>query len=136
MLEGLMRTVEDVERFLTESAVKYQDLGDGLFIVTDDGSGLHNLAIKVEDDVVVFQLRVMDVPKAGVPGREALFEKLLRLNGEGLLHASFTLQEDGIYLQAALPLANLDPNEMQAVLDDMGLAVSQHLPRLSTKNAN
>lgn len=131
-----MRTVEDVERFLTESAVKYQDLGDGLFIVTDDGSGLHNLAIKVEDDVVVFQLRVMDVPKAGVPGREALFEKLLRLNGEGLLHASFTLQEDGIYLQAALPLANLDPNEMQAVLDDMGLAVSQHLPRLSTKNAN
>jgi hypothetical protein len=50
-----------------------------------------------------------------------------------MLHAAFSLQDDGVYLQAALPLPNLDPNEMQAVLDDMGLAVSQHLPRLNDK---
>lgn len=134
-----MRTVSDIERFLTESTLKFQDFGDGLFIVTDDGHGLRNLAIKVEDDVVVFQLKVLDAPEPGTPGREALFEQLLRLNALGMLHAAFSLEEDGIYLQAALPLANLDPNEMQAVLDDIGLAVSQHLPGLhlhTKKKAN
>ena len=29
------------------------------------------------------------------------------------------------------PLDNLDHNEFQAVIDDMGMAISQHLPRLS-----
>lgn len=131
-----MRTAADVERFLEENALRFQDFGDGLFVVTDESSGLRNLAIKVEDDVVVFQLRVLDLPEPGAPGREALFEKLLRLNGWGLLHCAFTVQDDGIYLQSALPLQNLDPNEMQAVLDDMGLAVSQHIPRLNNKNTN
>ena len=132
-----MRTISDVERFLSERSVRYQDFGGGMFVVNDDGSGLKNLAIKVSDEVVVFQLRVMDAPGPGVTGREALFEKLLRLNGEGLLHAAFALLKGGIYLQAALPLANLDPNELQAVLDDMGMAVSQHLPQLATaSNAN
>ena len=132
-----MRTVSDVERFLTDSSVKFQDFGGGLFIVTDDTSGLRQLAIKVQDEVVVFQLRVMDVPEKNAKGREALFEKLLFLNGQGLLHAAFALLDDGIYLQAALPLPNLDPNEMQAVLDDIGLAISQHLPELTgTERAN
>lgn len=132
-----MRTVSDVQRFLTDSAIPFQDLGDGLFIVMDESYGTRQVAIKVEDDVVVFQMRVLDNPPPGSPGREQLFEQLLRLNGDGLLHAAFAIQNDGIYLQAALPLANLDPNELRAVLDDMGLAVSQHLPRLTTqKNTN
>jgi hypothetical protein len=136
MLEESMRTVSDVERFLEENGVRFQGLGDGMFIVADENSGLRNLAIKVEDALVVFNLRVMDVPAPGTNSRESLFESLLRLNASGLLHAAFSLQDDGIYLQAALPLDNLDSNEMQAVLDDMGMAASQHIPRLLNKNAN
>ncbi len=126
-----MRTVVDVERFLQTAGLKFQDFGDGLFIVSEDASNLRKLAIKVEDDVVVFQLRVLDTPAPGAPGREQLFESMLRLNGAGLLHSAFALQDDGIFLQAALQLQNLDPNEMQAVLDDIGLAVSQHIPKLA-----
>ena len=131
-----MRTVSDIESFLKDKTLAYQDFGNGLFIVTDENSGLRNLAIKVEGDVVVFNLRVMDTPEASADGREALFERLLRLNGTGLLHCAFSIQDDGIYLQAALPLPNLDPNEMQAVLDDMGLAASQHVPQLQTSSTN
>lgn len=131
-----MRTVNDVEQFLRDVALPFQDLGDGLFVVTDASSGLRNLAIKVEAPVVVFRLRVMDTPAPGTIGREQLFESLLRLNGSGLLHASFCLQQDGVYLTAALPLDNLDPNELQAVVDDMGMAVSQHLPRLHGGTVN
>ncbi len=125
-----MRTIDDVEQFLKESGISYQDIGDGLFIVTDHESGVRNLAIKVDSPVVIFRMRVGDAPAPGAPKREALFEELLRLNGGGLLHSAFSLQDDGIYLSAALPLDNLDQNELQAVVEDMGLAASQHLPRL------
>src|SRR5262249_3341701 len=129
-----MRTIADIERFLVDSSVRFQDFGDGMFIITEQASGLRNLAIKVQDDVVVFQLRVADCPAVGAPGREGLFEKLLRLNGTGLLHTAFSLQDGAIYLQAALRLENLDPNEMQAVLDDVSLAISQHVPDLFNAN--
>jgi hypothetical protein len=125
-----MRTEQDVERYLRDFNIPYQDLGGGLFVVTDESSGLRNLAIKVESPVVVFRLRVLDAPVPGTPNREALFERLLRLNGSGLLHSAFGLQDDGIYLTAALPLANLDPNELQAVVDDLGIAASQHVAEL------
>lgn len=125
-----MRTIDDVEQFLKESGISYQDIGDGLFIVTDHESGVKNLAIKVDSPVVIFRMRVGDAPAPGAPKRESLFEELLRLNGGGLLHSAFSLQDDGIYLSAALPLDNLDQNELQAVVEDMGLAASQHLPRL------
>ena len=119
-----------MEGYLKEFGIPYQDLGDGLFVVTDESSGLRNLAIKVEPPVVVFRLRVLDAPDPGTAGREALFENLLRLNGSGLLHSAFCLQNDGIYLTAALPLDNLDPNEFQAVIDDLGIAASQHVAAL------
>lgn len=127
---AIMRTEQDVERFLSDLGIPYQDLGGGLFVVMDESSGLRNLAIKVESPVVVFRLRVLDAPEAGAPNREALFENLLRLNGSGLLHSAFCLQNDGIYLTAALPLDNLDPNELQAVVDDLGIAASQHVASL------
>ncbi len=125
-----MRTEQDVEQYLRDFNIPYQGLGDGLFVVTDESSGLRNLAIKVESPVVVFRLRVLDAPVPGTQGREALFERLLRLNGSGLLHSAFGLQDDGIYLTAALPLDNLDPNELQAVVDDLGIAASQHVAAL------
>ncbi len=130
-----MRTIEDVERYLRESGIAFQDFGDGLFVVTDAEIGVHNLAIKVEPPVVVFRLRVADDAAKGAE-REALYAELLRLNGAGLLHSAFSLQNDGIYLTAALPLDNLDLNELRAVVEDMGMAVSQHVPRLGLAGAN
>jgi hypothetical protein len=126
-----MRTNDDVERYLKESDMAYQDYGDGLFVVSDEAIGVRNLAIKVEPPVVVFRLRAGRVPAEGTPGREALFQRLLELNGQGLLHSSFALMKDSVYLTAALPLDNLDLNELRAVVEDMGLAVSQHLPGLN-----
>jgi hypothetical protein len=41
-----------------------------------------------------------------------------------------------VYLSAAIPLENLDQNELRAVVEDMGLAVSQHLPGLHLHAGN
>lgn len=131
-----MRNVDDVERFLKDSEINYSDLGGGMYLVDVHTALSHSLVIKVEPPVVVFRLRAGEVPAVGSPGREAYFESLLRLNGSALLHSSFSLGDDGVYLTAALPLDNLDRNELQAVIDDMSLAVSQHLPGLSLPASN
>lgn len=131
-----MRNVDDVEQFLKDCEINYSDLGGGMYLVDVHTALSHSLVIKVEPPVVVFRLKAGDIPAAGTPGREAYFESLLRLNGNALLHSSFSLADDGVYLTAALPLDNLDRNELQAVVDDMSLAVSQHLPGLSLPASN
>ena len=60
-----MRTVDDVEKYLQEAGIPYQDLGDGMFIVTDNDSGVSSLAIKVDSPVVIFRMRVGDAPAKG-----------------------------------------------------------------------
>lgn len=131
-----MRSAEDVERFLQGSQITYSDLGGGMYLVDVHTTLAHTLVIKVEAPLVVFRLKAVEVPPRGSPKREALFESLLRLNGTALLHSSFSIADDGVYLTAALPLDNLDQNELQAVIDDMSMAVSQHLPELTVDNAN
>lgn len=131
-----MRSVDDVERYLQSSEINYSDLGGGMYLVDVHTTLSHSLVIKVEPPLVVFRLKAGALPAAGSEKRAALFESLLRLNGTALLHSSFSIADDGVYLTAALPLDNLDQNELQAVVDDMSMAVSQHLPELSVDNAN
>ena len=131
-----MRSVDDVERFLKGSETNYSDLGGGMYLVDVHTTLSHSLVIKVEPPLVVFRLKAGEIPAPGSAGREALFESLLKLNGTALLHSSFSLGDDGVYLTAALPLDNLDQNELQAVIDDMAMAISQHLPELSVDSSN
>ena len=131
-----MRSVDDVERFLQGSEINYSDLGNGMYLVDVHTTLSHSLVIKVEPPLVVFRLKAGEVPVKGSAGREDFLESLLRLNGTALLHSSFSVADDGVYLTAALPLENLDHNELQAVIDDMAMPVSQHLPELSATPAS
>jgi Tir chaperone family protein CesT len=56
---------------------------------------------------------------------------LLELNASGLLHAAFALEAGNIVLTSALEVESLDPNELEAVLADMDIALSEHVPALS-----
>ncbi len=56
--------------------------------------------------------------------------KKIELNATDLLHAAYGLQGDRIVLSAALEADNLDLNELEATLADMGMALSKHVPFL------
>jgi hypothetical protein len=47
-----------------------------------------------------------------------------------LLHAAFAIESGQIVLTAALELQNLDTNELEAVLSDLDMALSEHVPAL------
>jgi hypothetical protein len=121
-----MKTREDIESYLLKMGIAHEELGGELWRLRLDG--IENLMVSAAGPVVVFRLKMMDVPTAR---REELFEMLLRLNTTELFHCAFGIEGNAIVLGGALELENMDFNEFQAVIDDMSMAVSRQYPVLS-----
>ena len=121
-----MKTREDIESYLLRLGVANEDLGHDIWRIKDNG--FDNLLVSLAGPVVLFRLKVMELPKTG---REALFEALLKLNAGEMVLATFGVDGNAVILSASLPLENLDFSEFQAVIDDIGMAISKHYPTLS-----
>jgi hypothetical protein len=121
-----MKTREDIESYLLKMGASHEDLGGDIWRLRQ--GGIENLMVSLAGPVVVFRLKIMDVPATR---REALFETLLRLNTTELFHCAFGIEGNAVVLGGALELENMDLNEFQAVIDDIGMAVSKQYPVLS-----
>jgi hypothetical protein len=121
-----MKTRDDIESYLLKMGVVHEDLGDDIWRLREGAT--ENLMITLAGPIAVFRLKIMDVPSAK---REALFETLLRLNTSELFHCAFGIEGSAIVLAGALALENMDFNEFQAVIDEIGMAVSKQYPLLS-----
>ena len=120
-----MKSAEDVESYLLRMGVAHETVNPGIWVVKTDGSPL---AVSIAGPVVAFRLKVMDLPKGG---REELYRTLLSLNTTEMVHGAFGLEGEAVVIVHALELENLDLNELQAVLDDMSMAVAKHQPNLA-----
>jgi hypothetical protein len=128
-----MKNAEDIESYLNHMEAQFEAVGDGIWVVKDIGPGL---VLSIADSVLVFRMKVMDAGTVPAAQRERLFRKLLELNAEEMLHGAYGLESDGsIVVTDALQLQNLDYNEFQATVDDIGMAVNNHYPELSSFTA-
>ncbi len=121
-----MKTRDDIESYLLKMGVVHEELGGDIWRLRE--GVLENLMISLAGPIVVFRLKIMDVPNKQ---RETLFETLLRLNTTDLFHCSFGIEGDAVVLAGALAIENMDFNEFQAVIDEIGMAVSKQYPVLS-----
>lgn len=124
-----MRTHQDVERYLQESPYAHEELSEGTWLVRDPSQPGERIVVRVEDDLVVFRLKVLEL--ASVLKREALYEALLRLNASDMAHGAYALSGEHVVLTSAHRLDTLDPEELRATLDDFTLAVQNHHEALS-----
>ena len=122
-----MKTTEDIESYLIQLGVAYEEVGDGLWL-TGAKEDAERIVIKYQPPVLVFRVKVMDLPKEH---REELFRTLLQLNTTEMMHGAYGLEGDTVVISDALQLENLDFNEFQATIDDITLAVADHYPRLA-----
>jgi hypothetical protein len=138
-----MRTEKDVEAYLLRSSRRYRAIesaGDEkprerrTFIV-DSGEHTPPIAVMVDPPLVVLRVNVgelvLDAGGAGGAGEATLFRALLELNARHLVHASYGIEDSHVVLSSALELENLDFNEIQATLDEMDLALAEHLTTLA-----
>jgi Zn-dependent protease with chaperone function len=124
----MVKSEEDLEIFLNKLERHFERV-DGTFLVSV-GSGLPPVALRIATPVLVVQVQIAPTPKGDTAGESKLFRRLLELNASDLLHAAYALEDSRVVLTAALELENLDTNELEAVLADMGMALSKHVPML------
>lgn len=121
-----MKTAEDIDSYLLKIGVPYEQVKPGFWVLTVDGC--ENFVISMAGPVVVFRVKIMDLPAAN---RESLYRTLLSLNTSDMVHGAFGLEGDKVVIVHALELENLDFNEFQGVIDDVSMAISRHYPVLA-----
>ena len=122
-----MKTAADVQAYLMKMELPYEEPREGTWVVTGL-DGLDNLVITLAGPVLVFRVKVMDIPHAH---REELFRTLLELNATEMMHGAYGVEGDSVVIMDALQLENLDYNEFAATVDDITLAVASHHGRLA-----
>jgi hypothetical protein len=125
----MIGSTEDLERELDRLGRKYERLGDGTYVVSV-GSGRTPVALRLSPPVLVAQATLGEVTATAPERRAALFQKLLELNATSLVHAAYGLEGSSIVIAAALVLESADPNEIEAVLADIDMALAEQVPSL------
>jgi hypothetical protein len=118
---------EKLEGFFINLELVYEEVGENMWLLTDEENGLRSVVVYVQDDLVTLRAKVMSIPSHD---REAFYEELLRLNAE-MVHGAYAIEEDSVILVDSLEAPTMDLEEFQASLDSTGLALAQHYARLA-----
>jgi hypothetical protein len=122
-----MKSVNDVESYLMKMELPYEELREGTWVVRGV-DGIDNIMITLAGPVLVFRVKVMDLPRLH---KEELYRTLLELNATEMMHGAYGIEGDSVIISDALQLENLDYNEFAATVDDITLAVASHHGRLA-----
>jgi Putative bacterial sensory transduction regulator len=123
-----MDAKEKLEGYFVQMGLKYQQIAEGTWVVTDDEAGIHQVVIMVDEPVVVVRVTVMPLP---TKNRESFFETVLRMNAGDLVHIAYAIEGEHLILSNSFILETLDLEEIQAAIDEFGLALIQHYSILS-----
>ena len=119
---------DKVRSYLVDLGLSFEEIGEKTWLINDEEKGLKNLIVMVSEPVVILRIKVMELP---AERRGELFERLLRLNAEDLLHGAYALEGDGVILVDTLELESMDLEELRASLEAIGLALVQHYKTLN-----
>jgi len=125
-----MVTRDDVESYLLRTGLDHSEISDGMWLVGGDGDEGAGIVVHYSPPLVVFRLKVMDLP-TDEARYAALYRRLLELNATDLVHAAYALEQGDVILTESLEAENLDFNELQATLDSFQMALASHLDALS-----
>lgn len=126
-----MVTREDVESFLNRMEMDFEEVKQGLWLArpgSDENAA--PLVISHESPLLVFRLKILDVPRDATKCAE-LYRRLLEANANDLVHGAFGLEEDDVILTESLELENLDFSEFQATVDSFQMALATQLDSLA-----
>jgi len=124
-----MVTTSDIEGYLIRMGVSYDELAMNTWMIRDNDDQLDNLVVTLNDPVIVFHVKLLDIPAAC--DRLRLYEELLRLNATEMLHGAYGLEGNAVVATDTLQAENLDFNEFQASVDALNLAITTHYRRLA-----
>lgn len=127
-----MAGLNKIESYLIDLGIAYEEIGTTTWLVEDEGKGLPPIVIAIAEPVVVIRATVMQVPATN---REAFYRELLTLNGAQILHGAYAIEGEKVVLIDTLVYDTLDKAELEATIDAIGFALSEHYHVLSSLSA-
>jgi hypothetical protein len=124
-----MATNKTIESYFEETGLTWELIADHTWMIHDDYDTIDNIVVYLNDPVVYFRVKLMDIPKNC--NRQQLFETLLKLNTADMLHGAYGLEGDSVIATDTLQADNLDLNEFQASIDSLSLCITSHYKQLA-----
>jgi hypothetical protein len=123
-----MKSARDIEAYLESLGRPFEPVEGkaGTYLVRM-GKDLPPVAVRVDPPLVVARVAIGEF-SAKDPSK--LYRSLLETNARSLVHSSFGLEGNQIVLSAALELENLDRNELEAVLAELDMTLTQEVANL------
>ena len=121
-----MVTREDLESFLIRMDLEWNEVDEGMFLVQSQSGGV---VVHLSDPVLLVRLKVMDLPNGG-SDLTALYRALLELNATDIVHGAYGIEDGELILTDTLELQTLDFEELQASVESLQFAASEHLGRI------
>lgn len=118
-----------VEGYLVRAGVSYDVVGDGIWVVHDDIEHVDNIVITLAQPVVLFRVKLMELPKDAALVAN-LCKRLLELNATSMVAGAYAIEGSSIIALETLQSENLDYNEFQAAIDGLTLAITEHYDEL------
>jgi len=121
MIENFLK----VKEYLTELSlpISQENEADHYFVINDDDNGIQNMAIYVEDPIVVIEQFLFEVKK---PTTEMLID-ILKKNRD-IIHGAMVLDGTGqkVLFRDTLQSENLDLNELEASINALSMLLSEY----------
>jgi hypothetical protein len=121
-----MRTKEDIEQYMNEMNLEYEELNEGVFHIFDDLEEINDIYVLFTPPIVTFIVRLMDIP---ANNKEEFYHLLLELNGQ-LIAGAYSIEGNSVFISDTLQTENLDFNEFQASVESLATALVEDYPRL------
>jgi hypothetical protein len=119
-----MDTRDTIEHYLIQMEYPFESIEPDMWIIRDTA----NVVVTYEPPLVVFRIKLMEIPK---DRREDFFKLLLELNATNMIHGAYGIEGDSVVLIDTLQSENLDLNEFQSSLDALLLASTQDYQKLN-----
>jgi hypothetical protein len=115
--------MQKIESYLVNLDIPHEDLGDNTWIINDQNSGLEQVAVAVNEPLVVVRVKVMELPRKN---REEFMLTLLKLNGSDLVHGAYAVVDNDVILIDTLNYETMHQEDFQATLDAVSMALTEH----------
>ena len=118
-----MATRDNIEHYLIQMEYPFESIESDMWVIRDTA----NVVVTYEPPLVVFRMKLMEIPKER---REDFFKLLLELNATNMIHGAYGIEGDNVVLIDTLQSEHLDFNEFQASLDALLMASTQDYQKL------
>ncbi len=123
-----MVTREDLESYLIRMGLEHEEVDEGMYVLEGRDGGPQIVAHH-SPPLLLLRLKVMGLGE-GSNGATDLFQRLLELNATDIVHGAYGIEEGDVILSDTLELESLDFHELQASLESMQLAASEHIDEI------